>query len=521
MLITEESVVRPSTSAHPNAAPKMRWAPWLWLGVGGALLPFTIFAHVVPIATWLAPVFLMRFVRTTRAAISLPIIGMLGYLAVLLVLWDIVPTPGLYVFALPAGLTVIFTYGADRLLARRIGGVLGTLVFPATDTALNFLPGVISREAFAVGAAAYTQASELSLIQLVSVTGLWGLNFLIAWLAPVANDLWEKGFNVRQVWRGVAVFLGVLTAVLLFGGARLAFSPPTATTVRVAALAPDRDLNEAVNDAPLAPRPLPAATRAAIRQRYLDPLAEDLFARTTQAARGGAKIVVWSEAAAFAFKEDEASFLERAQSVARQEHIYLQIGLVFLLPTDRYPMIEIRAIMIDPNGSVSWDYPKATEVFTDGNQPGPWRVPTLDTPYGRLATVICYDADFPQLVRQAGKAGTDILLVPSSDWPPIAEPHSRMAIFRAVENGVALVRPTRLGTSIASDHQGRLLGYKSDYFVGSDHTMIVNVPTSGGTTLYVLVGESVGWLCVVGMLGLAGFAGVRKIQSKGAGAALN
>ena len=89
-----------------------------------------------------------------------------------------------------------------------------------------------------------------------------------------------------------------------------------------------------------------------------------------------------------------------------------------------------------------------------------------------------------------------------------------MAIFRAVENGVALVRPTRRGTSIASDHQGRLLGYKSDYFVGTDHTMIVNVPTSGGRTLYVFIGESVGWMCVLGMLGLAGFAGVRKIKSK-------
>ena len=164
-----------------------------------------------------------------------------------------------------------------------------------------------------------------------------------------------------------------------------------------------------------------------------------------------------------------------------------------MLPTDRYPTNENRAIMIDPNGSVSWDYPKATEVFTDGNQPGPGLVPTVDTPYGRLATVIRLDADLPQLVRQAGKAGTDILLVPSSDWKEFAEAHSRMAVFRAVENGVALVRPTRRGTSIASDHQGRLLGYKSDYFVGTDHTMIVNVPTSGAGTLYARTGASAGY----------------------------
>lgn len=515
MLITQESAIRPSRGTQLDAARRRGWTAWLWLCLGGALLPFTIFANVVPVAAWLAPVFLMRFVRTMRAAISLPAIGLLGYLTALLVLRDSVPSPALYFFALPAGLTMIISYGADRLLARRISGVLGTLVFPATDTAVNFLLGVVNQDAFAtVGASAYTQASGLPLIQLVSVTGLWGLNFLIAWLAPVVNDLWEHGFDVRKVLRSTAVFVSFLIAVLLFGGAQLAFFPPAAATVRVAALAPDRTLNEAVNAAFVPPRPLPTVSRTELRQQYLDPVINDLFSRTTQAARGGAKIVVWSEAAAFIFKEDEPALLQRAQSVARQEGIYLQVGLVSLLPTDRYPTIDIRAIMIDPDGVIRWDYPKATKPLNDGNRPGPGLVPTIDTPHGRLATVICFDADVPQLVRQAGKAGTDILLVPSSDWKAVAEVHSRMAIFRAVENGVALVRPTRRGTSIASDHQGRLLGYKSDYFVGADHTMIVNVPTSGVRTLYVLIGESVGWLCVLAIPALVGVALVRRSQSR-------
>jgi hypothetical protein len=45
------------------------------------------------------------------------------------------------------------------------------------------------------------------------------------------------------------------------------------------------------------------------------------------------------------------------------------------------------------------------------------------------------------LIRQAGRAGADILLVPSSDWEAIAEMHRRMAVFRGVENGVNLVPP--------------------------------------------------------------------------------
>src|SRR5829696_7757669 len=187
MLITQESAIRPPRGTQLDAVRRRGWKAWLWLCLGGALLPFTIFANVVPVAAWLAPVFLMRFVRTMRAAISLPVIGLLGYLTALLVLRDSVPSPALYFFALPAGLTMIISYGADRLLARRISGVLGTLVFPATDTALSFLLGVVNQDAFATaGASAYTQASGLPLIQLVSVTGLWGSIFSLH-----GSHLWQ------------------------------------------------------------------------------------------------------------------------------------------------------------------------------------------------------------------------------------------------------------------------------------------------------------------------------------------
>lgn len=39
--------------------------------------------------------------------------------------------------------------------------------------------------------------------------------------------------------------------------------------------------------------------------------------------------------------------------------------------------------------------------------------------------------------RASRGADADILLLPSSDWAAIAEMHARMAIFCAIENGVA------------------------------------------------------------------------------------
>jgi apolipoprotein N-acyltransferase len=294
----------------------------------------------------------------------------------------------------------------------------------------------------------------------------------------VANELWERTPSARRV---AAVFAAVLVAALLFGGVRLAFLAPDVPTVRVASLAPDPDLDSASQ-------------------------ADDLFARTRQEAQAGARIVSWSEAAVFTAKQDEAALLDRAAAAAREEGIYLQVGLVSLLDTDVFPTNENRAVLFGPDGQLVWDYPKATSPLSDGNAPGPGIVPTVDTPYGRLATVICFDADMPWLVRQAGRAGADILLVPSSDWEPVAEVHSRMAIFRAVENGTALVRPTRQGTSLAVDAQGRLLGYKPDFFVGEDQTMVSNVPTRGTPTVYARLGDGIGWGSVIGLLVLAAVA---------------
>jgi apolipoprotein N-acyltransferase len=166
--------------------------------------------------------------------------------------------------------------------------------------------------------------------------------------------------------------------------------------------------------------------------------------------------------------------------------------------------------MISPDGAVAYDYVKSTQPLNDGNAPGPGVVPVIDTPYGRMATVICHDANYPTLVRQAGQAGADILLVPSSDRAEVTEPLARTAALRAVENGVNLIRPARRGTSTAVDYQGRQLGQKADYFVAGDQTMIVHLPTAGVRTLYPLIGDAFAHLAIGGLMVLGGYAFARR-----------
>ncbi|WP_089958684.1 nitrilase-related carbon-nitrogen hydrolase [Lentzea xinjiangensis] len=93
--------------------------------------------------------------------------------------------------------------------------------------------------------------------------------------------------------------------------------------------------------------------------------------------------------------------------------------------------------MTGPDGAVLWTYQKSHPVpGLEPYRPGTGVAPVVSTPYGRLSSVICYDAHFPSMMR----ADADIMLVPGGDWPQIGHVHSEMAGLRAIENGYSLVR---------------------------------------------------------------------------------
>ncbi len=492
----------------PAARASGHW-PWLWLVVGTALLPFANLQTLVPLTAWLAPVFLLRFSRSQRAVVGLPVL-VVAIAAALLVglrggFFPMAEGAGYYLFVAGLAIGGALPFALDRLVAARLTGLARTLVFPAAVVALDFI-GTSGNPFGAAGSTAYSQYASLPLLQMTSITGIWGLTFLVSWLAPVVNDLWDQGWNPSTVKVPVVLFLVVTASALVFGGARVGFGAPGGDTVRVAALAPDRRLSELAYSAPDL-RGASPGQRASVRDAHFQPVVDELFTRSAGEARAGARIIAWSEAAARTLEEDQAAVVARAADLAREHGVYLQVSMMVQLMLDDDhdgPVNENHAVLLDPQGSVVWDYQKSKPVPGDGHDAGPGVVPTVDTPYGRLATIICQDDLFPALVRQAGAAGVDILLVPSSDWDTIAPWHAQQAPFRAVENGLALVRPTRQGISLASDSQGRLLAHKSDYFVGADQTLVVSVPTRGQQTMYAATGD---WFAVAAIATLAALAG--------------
>jgi apolipoprotein N-acyltransferase len=481
-----------------------RWS-WLWLLLGAALLPVTNLQTLIPVASWLAPIFLLRFSRCQRAAVAIPVLVVVMSSTILVAIrngfFPIAGGTGYAIFVIGVGLGGTAPYVVDRILAPRLGVLARTLVFPAAVTTVELL-ATIGNPFGTAGSTAYSQYASLPLVQVVSVTGIWGLTYLVCWLAPVVNEIWEHGFSEGRVRGATALFVAAMVAAMFFGAARLAFAGSAANEVRVAALAPDRELNE-----------LAYAKRGV----HLAPVLDELFKRSLAEARAGARIIAWSEAAALVREEDQAAVLDRAAELADTENVYLQVSMIVLLAgaddADSGPVNENHAVLLDPDGKVAWDYLKSKPTPGDGHVAGPGTVPVVDTPYGRLATVICQDDFFPSLLRQAGRKDVDILLLPSSDWEAITDWHAQQAPFRAIENGTALVRPTRKGTSLATDALGRTVGQKSDYFTGTDHTLVASVPMSGRNTVYPVVGDAFAYTCAAALILMSGWAVIAARQS--------
>jgi len=480
-----------------------RWS-FLWLVIGCVLMVFIAGNWPLSLAGWLAPLFLIRFMRTQRKlwgyllmAIGLTVSCTIAYQG------DAGPSilPPL-VFGAVLGVTYPLFYLIDRVLVGRLpkhglAAFSATLVFPFLMTAYEFL--LLNKFSYgSSGSAAYSQSSDLVLMQIISVTGLWGLTFITSWLASAFNWVWERGFSWSEIRVGAAIYAGFLILVLSFGVIRLRFFEPQAGTVRIHALTAEGFNFDSMNDTVY---PLLKTDREAYRQLTTSHYDATLEAITRE-AQAGAQIILLPEVAVVGVQEDLDALLVRIKAVAKTENVYVALGMWMADAGHQEP----RLIIVDPTGKVVLNHLKY--AYTLDNIFIQTELQTVDTPYGRLSGVMCGDLDNPGVVRQAGRKGADILLVPATDGPDISW-HYRMAAFRAVENGFSIVRSTAEGVSIATDPYGRVLA-SMDYFKANERVMVTQVPTHRTQTLFAATGDWFGWLMVIGFVGMAGWAILRR-----------
>jgi apolipoprotein N-acyltransferase len=493
----------------------MRYRGLVWLTIGAVLLLFSNGKWIVPIAAWIAPIFLLRFVRNERPLRGL-LTGLLAVNLVSVVAWrGLIPAPGLIYFVVVSSVSsfLFLPYVIDRLVSPRIGGFKSILVFPTAAASIEYIYSALSPWGTWC-TIPYSQSGALPLLQLLSVTGMWGITFLIYWLASTVNFAWERRFDWRDTKRYSLRYIAVLVFVLGFGGVRINLFPPSSPVVRVASLGRSPDESTTVYEgyvSRIASSSDPAKSTVSDEDldRFLRAsmkgIQDALFYAGTQEAQAGADIIVWAENSAPALKQDpmgvvsEEQIIGRGKQFASRESVYL--GMSLQVVHNPKILLDNRFIMIDPSGAIVIDYYKAHPIYPSESAVTLNRsteVPVAPTPYGNLSAVICHDMDFHGLLQQPGPSSADILFDPSADWRDIDPLHTQMAKFRAIEQGFSMVRHTYGGLSLSTDYHGNILAM-TDHYDNTDSRMVSYVPTKGAVTVYSKIGDLFAWLCI-GML---------------------
>lgn len=485
---------------------------WFWLLLSIVVGLFSTGRWTVAAAAWLAPLFLLRFTRLQRPLPGYLLATVSGFLILITTWWGLQPLPlpvflGMFAVTAPIG---ALPYLFDRLLASRLctrdgqPAFVGTLIFPLAITAIEFV-SMTSSPLGSFGATAYSQYGNLILLQLLAIGGMWLVTFVIHWFAAVVNWAWSQDFAWPSVRRGLALYSVTMVAVAIFGIVRLATAPtPTTTTPIAGFTAAPLILDEII---PLYEKDLTAFRREtqAIHAAYL--------AQSEAQARAGARILLWPEGAGIGVAEDVAALVAAGQALAQRTGVYLAMPTLTFFPGEtRVP--ENRLLIAAPDGAIVLNHIKFGGNEIEGTLRGDGVLQTVPTPYGVMSGVICWDTDFPAVMQQLGRAGVDILLSPAHDWEEISPLHGQMSAFRAIENGVTVIRQADEGWSVVTDPLGRTLA-SMDHFTSDARLLTASVPVKGVWTLYPVIGDAFGWLAVAGFLALALWAvaaGRRRLQ---------
>lgn len=153
---------------------------------------------------------------------------------------------------------------------------------------------------------------------------------------------------------------------------------------------------------------------------------------------------------------------------------------------------------------IPWVYewiPESTN-FTAGTEMGLFEHDGI-----RMGVLICYEDILPRYTQQLGEFKPQVLINVTNDawFGKTSEPylHLQLAIFRSVEMRTWMVRSTNTGVSAFIDANGRIV--KETSLDDAEVIMADVAIMSGEPTLYVRMGDVLGWLSLIGFIGLVVF----------------
>jgi len=449
----------------------------LAVALSGAMWFLSNGIHHVWILAWLAPIPVLLVLLELCPGKA----GLTAFLASTLGALSFVVAYGSFPIMMRISLLTIFTVpflvvaSAWRVIARRGRPVMAVLTFPALVVAAEYLLSLFSPNG-TFGSISYSQGDVPVVLQIASVTGIWGVSFLLTLVPASLAGAWR--FRRERKTAAALLAIGALPIglCLIFGAVRLA-GPPPAAHVRVGLASSDAEVGRHFSTQ--------AAEALPVVQANAD--------RAAELAKQGAQIIVLPEK----FVGITAAYADRALAIlsdaARDNGVMIIAGFNYLSLEEKRNV----AVVFGADGKTVLKYDK--QHF----------VPNLENGYRRGKTVgfigglpvasgiaICKDLDFAPLGRAYARRGVGLLFVPAWDFVNDGWLHSRMAVLRGVEGGFAVARSAANGRLTVSDARGRIVAERISS-ESDDVLLTADVSIGPGGTFYSRTGDWFAWLCLV------------------------
>jgi len=263
----------------------------------------------------------------------------------------------------------------------------------------------------------YSQFNQPELLQFASIAGLGGIDFILSWGGAIGAyilytfiDYQRRNSFLSRIYSPVVVYLVVLSLIYTYGSIRLAVAETPFYQRSMRTYIP-KSLTRV------------GCVLGKVFNGTTDETNAYLVDETRKLAESGSQIVIWSEGAAAVFNEEEKHALFNAvRDLSVTYNTY--IAFSYIDHAEQYNKVTL----VSSEGEVVIDYIKAHPVIgVEKVRAGPDELKTVDTKFGVVGVAVCFDYNFPRLIRQASKKKVDLMLQPSSTWVSIGI--SNMSIY--------------------------------------------------------------------------------------------
>ena len=301
---------------------------------------------------------------------------------------------------------------------------------------------------------ALTQYRNFAAVRLSSVTGIWGVSFLV-WSVNIhlARALKERNNTALAVCgaiAGLAVGIGALTGT------------PREGTFKV----------------------------GVVQTKSAD--FDELAVLNAKASERGAQIVVWPELSAVAaVRHDDTS---RLVALARQRG---QSPFVTSFEDDASPMPHNAAALFSFSGESERYWKRKPFGGESSEHAAGTRAVAVRAAGATCGLNICFDSCFPSVIRDtANLDGVNLVLLPTQDpvapYGTIQALHAAYTPFRAAESGVPIVRADTTAYSMVVDARGAIV---AELGSGTEDVMVTGINLERRDTLYRRFGDWFLYLC--------------------------